>query len=191
MNKPTSPRGGTQPQAAPSLSDFFGARDFCFYRNYCFHSTIPDPQRSVVLYDQSCPICRREMHRLKARDRHHRLALIDISASRFDPHYWGFPLADLSASLHVQQPDGQWLTGMAAVRHVYTQVGLGCLVAPSGWPLLSRLADHLYARIAPNRQALSHWLGLSSRPPCNDDLCDSGTAADANPTETSNAVQSH
>lgn len=129
------------------------------------------------------------MHRLKARDKHHRITLIDISAERFDPDYWGFPLATLSAAIHVQRPDGQWLIGMAALRHVYSQVGLGWLMAPSGWPLLSRLADRLYASIAPNRQAVSRWLGLQTHSPCNDALCDSKPVADTTPPENPRHVQ--
>lgn len=188
MNSHATKRPGAQAREAKTLSDFFTTDNFGFYRNYCFPRTIPGETRSVVLYDRSCPICRTEMHRLKARDQHQHLSLIDISAKGFDPEYWGFPLQQLSAALHVQQPDGRWLIGMAAIRHVYAQVGLGWVMAPSGWPLLSRLADRLYANFAPNRQVLSRWLGLQTSTPCSDELCDSGPVADSSKLEASHHV---
>ena len=177
MHKPIQQRPGNRPRAATTLTDFFVTDDFCFYRNYCFPRTPPGTFRSIVLYDRSCPICRNEMHRLKQRDPHHRLTLIDISAAHFDPGYWGFQPEKLSAALHVRTSDGDWLIGMPAIRHVYAQVGLGWVMAASGWPLLSKLADRLYAGVAPNRQLISRWMGLQADIRCNEQLCDSDNPA--------------
>ena len=123
-----------------------------------------------VLYDHACPLCRAEMLRLKQHDRHGRIQLVDISDPGFDDSQWGFTREALSMALHVQTADGEWLVAMPAIRHVYRQVGLGWLMAPSGWPLLAPLADRLYRYIAPNRAQLSRWLGLHTQP-CNDDSC--------------------
>ena len=127
---------------------------------------------SIVLYDHACPLCRTEMLRLKQRDSHERLILLDINSDEFDEQVWGVSRAEASRALHVLTPQDRWLIGMPANRHVYARVGLGWLMAPSGWPLLSRLADVFYGYIAPNRLRVSRWLGLKTTSAvCRDEVC--------------------
>ena len=136
--------------------------NFCLYRNNINERQAApgeDGAASIVFYDHACPICRGEMLRLKARDRHGRLVLLDINGLAFDAAFWNVTHSDLAASLHVLTANRVWLTGMSAIRHVYAQVGLGWLMAPTGWPLFSSLADRLYRHIAPNRLVISRWLG--------------------------------
>ena len=115
---------------------------------------------SIVLYDHECPLCRTEMFQLKRRDTLNRLRLVNVAHPEFDAAAWGFDRAALSAALHARNADGKWLIGMPAIRHVYAQVGLGWLAAPTGWKLLAPYFDRLYRRIALNRLAISRWLGL-------------------------------
>jgi predicted DCC family thiol-disulfide oxidoreductase YuxK len=140
---------------------FLKPHDFSLYRNDKNSQPVwllPSAPRSVVFYDHACPICRAEMHRLKRRDRHQRLRLVDTSHPRFRAAVWGLNQRDLEAALHVLTERRIWLVGMAAIRHVYGQVGRGWLMAPSGWPWLSRLADAAYGRFAANRIRISRWL---------------------------------
>jgi len=157
------------------LRVFLKLINFCFYRNYIINKYRAQrnvPRRTVVLFDRACPLCRMEMSRLKKRDRHARLQLIDITDPNFDQRQWGFSRGALSAALHVLTPRGEWLIGMPAIRHVYRQAGLGWFMAPSGWPLLSPLADFLYRHLAANRFAVSRWLGLQASPPsCCEKYC--------------------
>ena len=143
---------------------FLNLMNFCNYRNNKTnkHNTTTDRSSStVVMYDRACPLCRAEMQRLRARDRVGRLLLVDISAPGFEAVRWGFTQQALASALHVLTGDGEWLIGMPAIRHVYAQVGLGWVMAPTAWPVISSLADLAYRYVAPNRFVLSRWLGLS------------------------------
>ncbi|QCW26139.1 DUF393 domain-containing protein [Lysobacter enzymogenes] len=97
------------------------------------HDPAPRPPlpQAVALYDRACPLCRTEMRRLKARDRHGRLRLVDIAAADFDPAQWGFELDALRNALHVRGRDDQWRIGVPGIAEAYRAVGLGWLT----WPL--------------------------------------------------------
>lgn len=110
---------------------------------------------TIVLFDGACPMCRTEMQRLKLRDPDHRLRLVDIAAPDFNAPAWGFELTALGNALHARAPDGRWLIGMAAIRHVYGRVGLGWLLAPTGWPLLRPAFDRFYAWLVRHRVPVS------------------------------------
>ncbi|WP_455202486.1 thiol-disulfide oxidoreductase DCC family protein [Kaarinaea lacus] len=157
------------------LGLFLKTSNFCLYRNYKnerWSNTIRVEQPSLVFYDHACPLCRAEMQRLKSVDKYERLQLVDISSPQFDEEKWGVPRSTLSEALHVLLASGQWLVGMPAIRHVYRQVGWGWLMAPTGWPLISPLADIFYRNFAPNRNLISRWLGFhSQRVECSDDIC--------------------
>ena len=149
--------------------------NFCFYRNNENErqSNKSDTQiQSIVLYDHACPLCRAEMQRLKALDRNAKLVLLDINSSEFNEDTWGVSRSAASAALHVFTPRDNWLIGMPAIRHVYAQVGLGWLMAPTGWPLVSPLADLAYRYFAPNRFVISRWLGMGqASESCSDNVC--------------------
>jgi predicted DCC family thiol-disulfide oxidoreductase YuxK len=113
---------------------------------------------TIVLYDGACPLCRTEMLRLKRRDPGNRLRLVNIAASDFNAPAWGFSQAALGMALHVRSPEGRWLIGMAAIRHVYARVGLGWLLAPTGWRPLRRVFDAMYAWVARHRLPVSSRL---------------------------------
>jgi len=113
-----------------------------------------------VFYDGACPLCNAEMLILQRWDRAGRLKLIDIAAPDYNEQAWPVSIADMNALLRVRLPDGAWLTGMAATRHLYRVVGCGWMVAFTGWPLLSRAFDRAYVWFARNRLPISARLGL-------------------------------
>ncbi len=113
---------------------------------------------SIVLYDHSCNLCRREMANLKKRDHLQRLLMIDISHPDFDAEIWGFEMSELNAALHVKTTESEWLKGLPAIHYIYKQVGLGWIWWPSQVPLLSGLSNYAYAWFARNRHRLtSHF----------------------------------
>lgn len=154
---------------------FLKFTNFCYYRNN--ENVWKEPSQAVidgaiVLYDHDCPFCRQEMLRLKSLDHGDRLILLNMNSSIFNEQYWGVTREDASQTLHVLTAEKIWLVGMPAIRHVYSQVGLGWLMAPSGWPIISRFADLAYRYIAPNRYVLSRWLGLGkAESKCTDKVC--------------------
>ncbi len=112
-----------------------------------------------LLYDGECPFCRREVEWLKRRDRHGHLAFEDISELGFSPAKYHLTPEEVQSVLHGVLPDGRVVRRTEAVRQAYRAVGLGWLVAPSGWPGLSWIADGCYRIFAKYRIPLGHLFG--------------------------------
>ncbi len=109
-----------------------------------------------VLYDGACPLCRREASFWRRMDRGRgRVELEDISAPEFEPSRYGLTRTDVMERIHAILPAGTVIEGMEVFRRVYAALGLGWLVAPTGWPLLRPVFDRLYAWFARNRQRLT------------------------------------
>jgi predicted DCC family thiol-disulfide oxidoreductase YuxK len=130
-------------------------------------ATAPNAQASdwhiKLLYDGDCPLCGREVAFLRRRDRCGRIAFEDIAAPGFEPARYGLERADVMARMHGVLPDGRVVEGMEVFRRAYAAIGLGALLAPTGWPLLRPLFDRAYAVFARNRL---RWTGR-----CEDGSC--------------------
>ena len=115
-----------------------------------------EPWQIQVLYDGECPLCAREVEMLRRRDPEGRAARFeDIAAPGFDAARYGQTRADLMARIHGVLPDGTLVEGVEVFRRVYAAVGLGWLVAPTGWPLLRPVFDAAYRWFARNRLRLT------------------------------------
>ena len=116
-----------------------------------------EPENNFTLYyDGACPLCCKEVNWLKMRckKKGYQLAFIDISDTTFNPKSTGKSLSTLMKALHLRDSNGQWWTAMDATRMIYREIGLGWLMAPTGWPLLKPVFDHLYAGFAKIRPRL-------------------------------------
>ncbi len=120
-----------------------------------------------VLYDAECPLCRLEARWMSRLNKAGRLALEDISAPHFDPSAYGTTLDTLMGSLHGVFPDGRQTIGMETFRQAYRALGLGWLLAPTGWPLLRPVFDAQYRFFAKHRVRLGRLFGRS----CETDRC--------------------
>ncbi|WP_417593944.1 thiol-disulfide oxidoreductase DCC family protein [Oceanospirillum sp.] len=114
-------------------------------------------KKLTLYYDGACPLCRKEVRWLQARCRRKDLSLafVDISQDGFDPGPTGKQTKQLMAELHLQDNEGNWWTAMDASRRIYQEIGLGWLMAPTGWPFLKPVFDRLYhsfAKIRPRLQ---------------------------------------
>lgn len=113
----------------------------------------------TLLYDRECPFCRHEVEWLQRRDRAGGLRVVDIAAPDFDPSRYGLDRERVHARLHGLTGDGAVVEGMAAVRGAWRAVGLGWILAPTGWPGLRWLFDGLYLLFARWRVPLGRWFG--------------------------------
>lgn len=120
-----------------------------------------------LLYDGACPFCRREVHWLKRRDRVDAIALEDISTPEFDPGRYGLTQKTVDGKIHALLPDGRTITGMEVFRRLYASVGLGWLLAPTGWPGLQPVFDAGYRQFARHR----HRLAGRQDPECKEATC--------------------
>ena len=122
-----------------------------------------------LLYDGQCPFCRREAQWLQRRDRHGRLAFEDISAPGFDASRYGVTQAEVMGVMHGIFADGRIVRKVAAFREAYRVVGLGWLLAPTGWPGLRWIADRFYEWFARNRAGIGRFFG---GPVCAEGTCE-------------------
>ena len=90
------------------------------------------------------------------------MAFEDFTDPAFDFKTLGLSIDQLNATMHGLLPDGRMVQGMEALRAFYRAVGLGWLLAPTGWPVLRHLFDGLYWIWA--RLRVKHG-------PCTDETC--------------------
>lgn len=120
-----------------------------------------------ILFDGECPYCRFEIRWLQRWNRKGSLAFEDISSDSFDPARYGLTDDDLMAVLHGVFPDGRVLRGPEVFRQAYRAVGIGWILAPTGWPLLRPVCDRLYSLFARHRVSSGRLFGRR----CDDDVC--------------------
>ena len=101
----------------------------------------------TLLFDGACPLCRREVEALRARDQGQgRLGFVDIDAPDYDPAaHGGISYREAMGRIHAIAADGRVIVDVAAFREAYRLVGLGWLYAPTTWPVLKPSVDALYS----------------------------------------------
>ncbi len=117
----------------------------------------------LIYYDASCPLCREEMHALKAHDAADCLRLVDASPPGFaDPELTaaGIAQADLMRLIHARDASGQWFIGVEVFELAYSAAGLHGMARVWANPRLRPFWNRLYPWIARLRQPLS-WLRLN------------------------------
>jgi predicted DCC family thiol-disulfide oxidoreductase YuxK len=119
----------------------------------------------TLLYDGECPLCLREIGFLKRRDRRDgRIRFEDISDPSTDLAKHGLDIDTAMARMHAVLADGSVIEGVEVFRRAYSAIGLGWLLAPTGWWGFRRLADYLYGVFARNRFRFRST-------PCEGDRC--------------------
>jgi len=126
-----------------------------------------DAAQLRVLFDGDCPLCSREIQLLERLDRGRgRIAFEDIAQPDFDPALYGLDAERVMARMHGVLQDGRIVEGMEVFRRAYAAVGLGWLLAPTGWPLLRDVCDAGYRVFARNRL---RWTGRGAE--CQSSRC--------------------
>ena len=116
--------------------------------------------RFKVLYDGECPFCRLEARWLGFLDRRGRLVLEDIAAEGFEASGYGRTMEELMGTLHGVHPDGRMTVGMETFRQAYRAVGLGWVLAMTGWPVLRGVFECLYELFARYRVRMGRLFRL-------------------------------
>lgn len=126
----------------------------------------------LTLYiDGKCPLCVAEMAKLRAWDRHARLAFVDIAQPGFDAAPLGVDLAALNRQLHGWTADGRCVVGIDSIIAAYTLAGKRWIVAPLRVPFIRPAFRVLYRAFARNRMSISRRLGVTNGPPCTNETC--------------------
>ena len=108
-----------------------------------------------LFYDGACPLCSREIRFLKRLDKNNSLKFEDISQQEFDPTHYAISRESFLSEMHGLLPDGSVIKGMEVFRQAYKAVGLGWLLAPTGWTILKPCFDWLYKKFAYYRPRFS------------------------------------
>ncbi|MDP6115068.1 MAG: DUF393 domain-containing protein [Planctomycetota bacterium] len=126
------------------------------------------PAALRILFDGECPFCKRKVTWLQRLDRHKNLNFEDIAATEFNPSDYGLTHEQVQARIHGIKPDGSVIGGVEVFRCAYRALGLGWILAPTGWPGLRKVSDAAYSIFARNRITLGK---LFSRR-CRDGACE-------------------
>ena len=107
--------------------------------------------KTTVWFDESCPLCRREISLMRRLDRRGRISFVDAS----DPaSHCPIGRADMLARLHASE-DGTLLSGAAAFGAMWRAIPL---LRPFGLamraPLIERIFERLYLRFLQIRPRL-------------------------------------
>jgi len=108
--------------------------------------------RFKLLYDGGCPFCLLEVRWLQRSNRHGHLAFEDVSSPEFVPSRYGATREELLGVIHGVFPDGRIVRKVEVFRQAYRAVGLGWLIAPTGWPVPPALDDLIDGAIASARR---------------------------------------
>ena len=135
----------------------------------------------TLLYDGGCPLCLREVTFLRRRDeRLHpgapQLAFVDIDDPAYAPSaHAGIGYREAMGRIHAVTADGTVLRDVTVFRRAYQLVGLGWLYAPTRWPLLGPLVDHLYGLWAAARLRLTRRPDLDALCALREQRCATGS----------------
>ena len=128
-----------------------------------------DQSDLTLLFDGGCPLCVREVRFLRGRDRHQRIAFVDIDAPDYDPTaYAGISYRTAMGRIHALNPNGDVLQDIAVFREAYRLIGLGWLYAPTRWPFVAPLGNLAYGFWASRRL---QWTGRSDLDTLCQDRC--------------------
>lgn len=117
----------------------------------------------LIFYDGNCPLCCAKRDFLQHRDREGVLTFSNIRSADFQPLENLPDLEVLAYEIHSIASDGRILRGMQVIREAYKLIGLGWLMAPTGWPILRPLFDRLYTHVARHRLKYSKMLHFFKR----------------------------
>lgn len=77
----------------------------------------------TIYFDGACGVCRQEMDKFKARDKHQRLRFVDISQPGFEAGQFGLDRKQVRIYLHVKDSDGRLSRGVDAFAAIWQALG--------------------------------------------------------------------
>ncbi|MBI4002061.1 MAG: DUF393 domain-containing protein [Nitrospira defluvii] len=124
------------------------------------------PYPLTVFFDGACPVCAREIARMKRCNRREHLTFCDFSRPDYDAATTGLIPETLGRAIHARWADGNVITGIEVFRAMWEAIGWSALARLSRLPMIEQLLLRTYAWFARNRL----WLtGRGSA--CSGDVC--------------------
>lgn len=124
----------------------------------------------VLFVDYACPLCSREVSKLKALDTLGKLTFEDIHDTSWHRRYPHINPQQCLKVLHGIDDFGQPLLGLDVTVAAWRSVGRGHWVNWLRWPLVKPITDLGYRHFARHRHRLGLWLGPAPSQ-CEGDVC--------------------
>lgn len=122
----------------------------------------------TIFADGLCPLCIMEMKRLKQKDIHNRIQMVDIHSDIFSEQYPEIEKQKAMNVLHGKLGSGEVLTGLDVTHYAWILVGSGCFTRLLRCRITKPGADRLYLFFAKHRYKFSKLLtGKSRLPECS------------------------
>jgi predicted DCC family thiol-disulfide oxidoreductase YuxK len=101
--------------------------------------------RPIILYDGSCPLCRKEISHYRRMDKTHQLEWLDITSASSDLAAYGISFEAAMKRLHSIDGNGEVKTGTDSFMLIWSQLRYYCLLAKTIRVLkLQRPLEYLY-----------------------------------------------
>ena len=110
----------------------------------------------TIFFDGGCPLCKREVDFLQARNQKGYLSFIDINTSDFylDLKY-GITYKQAMERIHAFKSDGSVIKDIKVFQEAYTLIGLGWIYAPTKFPIFDKFIEFIYGIWAKYRLKLT------------------------------------
>lgn len=121
-----------------------------------------------IYFDGLCPLCVREMHKLRQLDTQQRIDLQDINASDFSIRFPHIDREQADRILHGELADGRIIKGLDVTCLAWQLAGKGHWFAFMRWPVIRPAADFVYLLFARHRHRISSWFGQRGSVVCDE-----------------------
>ncbi len=108
-----------------------------------------------VFFDGQCPLCVREIHMIRRKDKQQRIKFTDFADEEFDDSTIDITYDQLMSQIHGRFPDGKVVRGVEVFRQLYSRIGFGKLVFITRIPPISWLLAVCYRLFARFRLRLT------------------------------------
>lgn len=120
-----------------------------------------------VYFDGLCPLCVREMNKIRQLDTQGKIDLQDINASDFSERFPYIDPVQADRILHGELADGRIILGLDVTCMAWQLVGKGHWFAFMRWPVVRLIADRVYLLFARHRHRISSWFGQRGSVVCD------------------------
>ena len=126
-----------------------------------------------IFYDAECPICRREMAHIRARNPKGNLYPIALQNHPDLLAEHGIDIDEAMVILHIVDDGGKVYAGIPAFRIIYRENGWRFLATFLGLPIVRQVSECLYPVIARHRYKIPAWLlpKVKAKAQCQDGQC--------------------
>jgi predicted DCC family thiol-disulfide oxidoreductase YuxK len=112
----------------------------------------------IIFYDGNCPLCAKEMHKLKIADINNKITLENIHDAHFEQRFRHIKRSEAEAFLHGQTDSGAMIYGLDVTLTAWNSVGQHRWLNILKLPLINTFANMAYWVFAKYRKQIAKVL---------------------------------